>query len=256
MIVNRMIEPSRIHKQKPWRLLAVARSSAFGLALGMGVLIRRPVLGILAWAILLCIANFGAPALAQVEVQRPPSGSENKDKDAGPLDDLAGKLNRKAINDTDEDLMDGLMRLMGEVSERLQTRFDPSEQTQTIQRAISEKLDEAIKVAASRRRMRTIDSNSRGPDKRKLPSAAKAGEPSRTRTQSDVSDSSSSEAPSSITETQTPTTGGEFHDVRRAWGNLPQREREELIQGVDEEFLENYRMWIERYYRSLQESDQ
>jgi hypothetical protein len=47
---------------------------------------------------------------------------------------------------------------------------------------------------------------------------------------------------------------GELIDVRRAWGHLPMREREEIIQGVNEEFLEEYREWVERYYRALQES--
>ena len=32
------------------------------------------------------------------------------------------------------------------------------------------------------------------------------------------------------------------------------REREEVIQGVSERYLERYRVWIERYYQALQES--
>ena len=210
---------------------------------------------VLAAALLCCVAVLVQSASAQVEEKRPTAGQERNGKKENPLEDLAGKLHRKALSDSDEDLMGALMRLMGDVSRRLQIDFDPGEQTQTVQRAISEKLDEAIKVAASRRRMRSISPPSRGPDKRKLPSTAQRTEPSRNRTQDRASDSSSSEAPVAASDAKTPPTGGELHEARRGWGNLPQREREELIQGVDEEFLESYRLWIERYYRSLQESD-
>ena len=202
-----------------------------------------------------------APASAQIERsgqiedKRPAADKEKSEKEEKQSDDLAGKLMRKALNDSDEDLMDGIMRLMGDVARKLQINFDPGDQTQTVQREISGKLDEAIKVAASRRRMRTVNPPPQGPDKRKLPSAAKRPEPSRSRKQGEVAESSSSEAPSAGTEVKTPTPGGELRDARRGWGNLPQRERDEVIQGVDEEFLERYRMWIERYYRSLQESD-
>ena len=192
---------------------------------------------------------------AQIDDKRPAAEKEKRGKEEKQSDDLAGKLMRKALNDSDEDLMDGIMRLMGDVSHKLQIDFDPGEQTQTVQRKISEKLDEAIKVAASRRRMRTVNPPPQGPDKRKLPSAAKRPEPSRSRKQGEVSEASTSETPPAVSEVKTPAPGGELRDARRGWGNLPQRERDEVIQGVDEEFLERYRMWIERYYRSLQESD-
>jgi hypothetical protein len=42
--------------------------------------------------------------------------------------------------------------------------------------------------------------------------------------------------------------------MRRSWGHLPQRDREEVIQGIGEACLERYRVWIERYYRALQET--
>lgn len=48
---------------------------------------------------------------------------------------------------------------------------------------------------------------------------------------------------------------GDIHELRRTWGHLPMREREEIIQGIGESFLERYRDWIERYYRALQEAE-
>ncbi|MFQ5495803.1 MAG: hypothetical protein ACE5EX_10530, partial [Phycisphaerae bacterium] len=50
--------------------------------------------------------------------------------------------------------------------------------------------------------------------------------------------------------------GAPFRELRRGWGHLPGREREELIQGISERYLDRYREWIERYYRALQEVDE
>ena len=47
---------------------------------------------------------------------------------------------------------------------------------------------------------------------------------------------------------------GDLQETRRSWGLLPQRERDEMIQGSSEGYIERYREWIERYYRALQES--
>lgn len=42
-------------------------------------------------------------------------------------------------------------------------------------------------------------------------------------------------------------------DLQRRWGALPQRDREEILQGLDEEFPMRYRDYIEDYYRSIAE---
>jgi len=206
-----------------------------------------------AW--LLVSAVMIAPASGQVEEKRPAAEPEKKTKEPKQDDGLAGKLMRKAMSESDEDLMDVVMRLMGDVARKLGTDFDPGEQTQTIQREISSKLDDAIKTAASRRRMHMVNPRPQDADKRKLPSTVKRPEPSQGRKQGETSGSSASESPPASTEVKTAPAGSALHDTRRGWGNLPDRERDEVIQGVDEEFLERYRMWIERYYRSLQESD-
>ena len=52
-----------------------------------------------------------------------------------------------------------------------------------------------------------------------------------------------------------PTRRGEFRESRRGWGHLPQRDRDELLQGIDEEFIEQYRPQIEQYYRALTETE-
>lgn len=49
------------------------------------------------------------------------------------------------------------------------------------------------------------------------------------------------------------TRAGEKADLSRGWGYLPQRDREEIVQGFDEEFIAKYRQQILRYYRQLAE---
>ncbi len=44
-------------------------------------------------------------------------------------------------------------------------------------------------------------------------------------------------------------------EAPRRWGNLPPRDRAELLNGLDEEMPAKYREHIERYYRSLTEEE-
>ncbi|MCP4247470.1 MAG: hypothetical protein GY778_10520, partial [bacterium] len=48
---------------------------------------------------------------------------------------------------------------------------------------------------------------------------------------------------------------GRFREFRRGWGNLPARDRDEVLQGIDEDVLEKYRHLIERYFRTLAEDE-
>ena len=49
---------------------------------------------------------------------------------------------------------------------------------------------------------------------------------------------------------------GPFRESRRGWGHLPARDRDELLQGVEEAFIEQYRPQIEQYYRALTETEE
>ena len=40
-------------------------------------------------------------------------------------------------------------------------------------------------------------------------------------------------------------------EATRGWGFLPERDRDEIIQGFEETFMSKYREQIERYYRLL-----
>ena len=178
-------------------------------------------------------------------------------KDEKKPDDLAAKLIRSTVDESNsEDPMVAMMRDMTEIAQKLQVDFDPGEQTQAQQRQVSARLDEAIKAAAARRRAQSQPDPKQMADKRKMPAMKKpeprpaekkqAGEGQAKST----ADKSSTEATAAKQDAKT-----DLPNARRPWGNLPQRDRDEVLQGAEEESLERFRPWIDQYFRALQESN-
>lgn len=169
---------------------------------------------------------------------------------------LGERLIRQAAADSDEDLMGSIIRLMSEAARKLEIEFDAGDQTRTVQRRILDRLDDAIKVAASQRRPRRRTGPPSDADKRRMAKGKRrtsdqGGRP----TDSGPDSSSSSPTDAEGKPLDRESTGGDLRELRRTWGHLPMREREEIIQGITESFLERYRDWIERYYRALQETE-
>jgi len=214
--------------------------------------IRSLGIGYLSTGIVLTISPAVSMAPAIAVVRQPPAQQPEK-RDS----DLSRKLIDKAASNADEDVMATIMRMMRDVVQRLEIRFDPGDETQGAQRQIVEKLDEAIKTAAARRRPIRSRSTSASADKRRMPKpgAGKTSQPDDA--QPGVADDSAGNRPADAAKPATASDRrGEMRETRRTWGNLPMRDRDEIIQGVGEQFLERYRAWIERYYRALQESDE
>lgn len=214
--------------------------------------LMTPIRHLSFWATIACLL-IGAAAPAQEEPLPQPRPPEEK-RDAA-LDELGKKLVRKVVDDSEEDVMAAMIRLMGESAERLELDFDCGEETQDVQRRVLEELDSAIKEAASRRRRTPPSSQSSSSDKRRKPGESQPGGKSKgegEEKQGTASGENSSETATPLTEAAK--SGGDLKESRRAWGNLPPRERDEVIQGAEENSLERYRQWIDRYYRALQES--
>lgn len=189
-----------------------------------------------------------SPAVAEDD----PPAAEDRQREQR----LGQKLLKKAAKGGDEDVMDRTSRLMGEAAKRLQTDLDPGDDTQAVQRSVLEQLDRAIKQAAAQRRPKQSPSPSSKSDKRRAPPKPSTAEKRRQQgSDSAAADATPSKRTTPDDAKNRDAAGGELHESRRGWGNLPDRERDELIQGFDEESLERYRAWIERYYRALQEVD-
>lgn len=185
-------------------------------------------------------------------LQDPPA----EEKKAGE-GDLSERLLRKSKVTADGDVMSEILRLMNESSHRLEVRFDPGDETQAVQKSILDKLKDAIEQAAMQRRITSSSSQSTSGERRKMEEPS-PGEPAEsTETTEDAgqaADARGSTSETSPGETEMPS--GRLIELRRSWGNLPLRDRDEIIQGVGEASLERYREWINRYYQALQEAEE
>jgi hypothetical protein len=216
--------------------------------------VRRLAAG-LRLALVMALACPAIRAGAQTPPTPPPT---TEDPPAPPDGDLAEKLTRRATDASEEDIMAELIRLMSEASRRLDVEFDAGDETQAVQATILRRLDDAIQQAAAQRKLQQSSSRQPSGDRRTAPDQptdpqakpgadpadAAAGDPART-----------TEAPAGGAASTERTTGGDLRETRSAWGNLPPRERDEVIQGSREQFLDRYRHMIERYFRALQEGE-
>lgn len=189
--------------------------------------------------------------ISPVRGQDSPKPVDQKDKQLGE------RLIRNAVETSKEDLMISILRLMNESTRLLEIEFDTGDETQNKQDTILKKLDEAIQAAAAQRRMKRSKPKQWQGDQRKNPKPGQQKNKQTGKTQDRSAGQSSSDVDGNKgTPTETDAEGGNLNETRRSWGLLPQRQREEVIQGSREAFLERYRQWIERYYQALQESDQ
>ena len=209
------------------------------------------------FALCCVIASFGA-VVPRVVVAQSSTNSDTRterDEKDQKVRALAERLIRNTVNAVDEDVMDALIRLMDRSARNLELSFDAGIETQSVQIRIVERLDEAIKAAAAQRRpSRSRPQNADGDKRQSQPKQRGDREPgSSGRT-------GQGERSGSQLETESTTLGGQtgatrdLEKQRRTWGHLPMRERDEIIQGLSDTFLERYRIWIERYYRALQET--
>lgn len=170
---------------------------------------------------------------------------------------LGDRLVRRAASQTDEDIMAAILRLMDEAASKLEIEFDAGEETQALQTSILERLDEAIRMAASQRRASRRGRSDWTGEKRKMPSRSNGENPRKSEDQAQGDRSRNAGAGAGQRQPQeVEPLGGDMRELRRAWGLLPQREREQILQGSSEAFLERYREWIERYYRALQVAEE
>lgn len=168
-------------------------------------------------------------------------------------DELRRRLIREAGGDSSGDVMSDILRLMQESAQRLEVDFDAGPNTVEVQQRILENLDLAIAEAARRSRPPSAGAASASGDKRRRPEAKPPRKQDSKSGAAAQAISPADEAPPAVAPARVDLPSGELRELRAGWGNLPQREREEMVQGADEAYLDRYKAWIERYYRALQE---
>lgn len=202
--------------------------------------------------LLLTVLLLTCPSAVNAQTERNTRDEKQKTKKLGQ------RLIRQIAGDDSEDIMNTIVRGMKQAARRLDLDFDPGEETQTLQQRIVDQLDQAIKTAAAQRRPIRRSQRSTSSDKRRKltkKSVQRAGESTKAAGKKS-NDTTAQQNPPEGGSPEDGPRGGRLDEVRRTWGHLPARERDEIIQGISESFLERYRDWIERYYRALQESDQ
>lgn len=181
--------------------------------------------------------------LAQSQPQDPVDDAGGADMD----DESRQRLIRKTQGDEADDVMGQILQRMQEAQQRLVQMLDPGEQTQGLQQKILEDLDLAIKQAQQNLRMKQAPQPSKSdprdegqaPDAEDM-SAEAAGDPAR------------GQAGEDEVEAIKP---GELRERQRQWGNLPPRDRREMMQRADDESNPKYEEQIERYYEALAEPE-
>jgi hypothetical protein len=169
-------------------------------------------------------------------------------------EDLADKLIRQATGGQDRGIMDEIMRLMDTSRTRLTRDFDPGRRTQAVQQEIVSKLDEAVAAAQrNRRRARAPLPAPPSGDKRTTP--PKPGQ-DQDRSQAPTGDATPDAAAAGPGETDETTLGDRLREFRRGWGHLPARDRDEVLQGIDEDVIEKYRDLVESYFKALGEPEE
>ncbi|MCG3181486.1 MAG: hypothetical protein BIFFINMI_03882 [Phycisphaerae bacterium] len=181
-----------------------------------------------------------------------------KEAAADDLDDLIDALRRKAGGETRapgvRELLDRVAKHMGDSRDRLRQDYDTGSETQRVQKKIIRDLDVAIAMA-QQSSSSSSSSQSQGQKKDKAQSQGKQqgqqpqdGDPQTNRANSPAQREQASHGKVSNVDPNKPigTTAEE------GWGNLPLRDRDEIVQARKEQSLPRWESLIEKYYTALQ----
>lgn len=176
-----------------------------------------------------------------------------------PSDVIDPELVRKLLGgqSTTVDAMDETLASLDKAADLLSQDLDPGIKTQTTQQDIVTGIDKLIEEARKNR------PSTRGGSKQKR---EREGRPGPRQQSSRRSSGTAAPHPTGEGEAGKGEQGRQADsrkkesstksELSRGWGFLPQRDREEISQGFDEQFIEKYRNEIEQYYRALAEQAQ
>ncbi len=197
-----------------------------------------------------------------------PTTRESERPKAGTPDDAKTRANGDAKTDSGKSVLDRLLttdeveeefeqavQLMGEASLRLNDSKDSGIETQRMQESILRKLDKLLDDA-QRRQQKQQKSSSSSKQQQQQQQQKQGQQPKQ---QQSASQQSPSQQPSQATK-QGGLPGrrdGAGNAVNAGggaqWGNLPQRDRDSLLQGQGDSYSPTYRSKTEEYYKRLAE---
>lgn len=137
--------------------------------------------------------------------------------------------------------------LMGSVAQRIQTQKDAGVQTQRLQEDILRRLDQLISSMEQQQQQSSSSSSSSSSQQQQQ----QPNQPQQQQQQR--SNGSESNEHASAPELQEGPLRPNLEPVTAAWGNLPARVRDQLLQGIDDRFSALYENMTEAYYKRLAE---
>jgi hypothetical protein len=189
-------------------------------------------------------AEAPAPPAAAVEPINPDAARSVDNTDL--VKKLTGETPAAAGPDQ---MLDEVVTRMGDVAKRLQDQ-DPGPITQETQRRIVVNLDTLIEMA--KKQQQQGGSSKPGPkkpgDKKEQNPGSDSGKgPHKPGGESPAQESTLPGGGSDPAQSN----GQDIHEKSTEWGNLPEKDRDLIINGVKEEPLAGYREQVQRYYKAL-----
>ncbi|MHB8900606.1 MAG: hypothetical protein ACYC6Y_17790 [Thermoguttaceae bacterium] len=188
-------------------------------------------------------ADPGAP-----QPKRPPASDPASTRRVDAWNDLLEReLGQAAVDEVQNPLL-GIARSM-RLAEGLIDDNESGEKTQQIQGEIVADIDALLKRA--QKKCQSCASPSQSASRRQRPeqpdpSKPKEGDP-------DPKPATTGGTPSGKTEGQAPDMAKMLAVIKQVWGELPEQERQRMLQSSIEEFLPKYADMIEQYYKRLAE---
>ena len=166
--------------------------------------------------------------------------------DAGAIDPSRANLDRMLTGDEVEDAFKKAVALMGDAASRLDDHRDAGIDTQRIQEQALKNLEDIIS------KMDENSSQQSQSQQQKQKESQSQPKPSATRAEKPSNQPNQTGDPNAPTLQQGPLKPG-LESARAAWGSLPQRVRDMLLQGSSDRFSSKYQQLTEQYYRKLAE---
>lgn len=195
-------------------------------------------------------AKYSSPALGSSEPRTPAAAGEQsaagQPASRPELDDLTRRI---VSGHAQMDLPTRVTTSMREAARRLMQARDAGTRTQVLQREVLRDLDLALQQIdrmPSRTRQQPAAAGQQNAARRERAAAAEQAKVSAGRGNQPSAEERDTGGVAADPRLQTM-----LPDLRRRWGTLPQRHREELLQGYNEQSLPRYRRWVENYYRTL-----
>lgn len=164
-----------------------------------------------------------------------------------PPDPSKGELNRQLSPQESQDDFETAVSLMDETAQHLQKSADAGIDTQRLQKQVLEKLDKLIDQA------RKQNSKSKSKSKSKQNSDSQS---QNQKTQQSSQAANQQQSTNSVGENNVPMTQGKLNPPpggSAAWGKLPERLRDALMQGRDDKYSSVWEVYTREYYKRLAE---